>query len=594
MGESSWKKTQLNADKSSPNGDEPLPLPTGWKKYRDPASGNVYYANKKTGESSWDRPKPDPKQPASIEAKDGKSTDNVGQSRVHISEVQKTVSFSTEFQLHEYNDELNSVISSVDPSRKLLRAKSKTTSEKSSFSRPSKFIHHNDARKKKALLNKLTTESPDENSLSRQFKFGLKGQKKSAFPEIKCDHNSSSLSTDKPEKAGSKLLPAIWSKSERPNKNLLPHDLSSNQSDPVKITTASGLEIAPLLITRSKCIESTELLLVPPGSNDSVPIISFLSSRKSRTPNNLVTSSTTGPLLSMQKSIKKIFPLSKSPEKTSCSTLQIVEPHKPSLARLTESTMKLVSPSDTSSKLPSVFSLSVKDEFESCDSDKMTALTSSSRVGDKLNVKEEKSQVKPVAETKSNESIVCMDSMTQAKNTSLAFSALSPPPEELICQSFLEQDQNEVRDRENKQNMILNKTHGSNNTKSNASNAVVVNVDTAYKDKFETANAVDEDSATQLSGSSSSLSQLDLGNSGWVVDDVGEENIPLHESRCGDCGLSQAIHDHLLFVGGFIFSLVGKPSQEMRKNMEDVGDLFADEVSEDGSECRLFCKEIEN
>jgi hypothetical protein len=181
-----------------------------------------------------------------------------------------------------------------------------------------------------------------------------------------------------------------------------------------------------------------------------------------------------------------------------------------------------------------------------------------------------------------------MDSATQAKNISLALNALSPPLMELVCQSSVEQDQDAVRDRENKKNTIVNKTHGSNENKSNAFKA------TAYKDKFNTENAVDEDSATQLSGSSSSLNQVDLGNSGWVVDDIGEERIPIHESSCGDCGLSRAVHEHLLFVGGFIFSLVGKPSQELRKNMEDVGDLFADEVSEDGSECQLFCKEIEN
>jgi hypothetical protein len=429
--------------------------------------------------------------------------------------------------------------------------------------------------------------SPDE-ELSRQFKFALRDRNKSALPEMKCVHDSSSLSTYKPEKAGSKLLPAIWNKSIRKNNDLLPSDLSPVESDPVQITTASGLQIAPLLVTQRKSIENTELLLVPPGSNVSVPNISYLSSQKSRAQNYLATSATTGSLFSMQKSIKKIFTPSKTPVTTRGSKLQIVEPHKPSLARTTAPTTELDSPSDTPSKRPRGFPLSVKDGVASCNSDKMTALTSSSCSGDEFHVREEKSQVKAVAEIKSNEPIVCMDSATQAKNISLALNALSPPLMELVCQSSVEQDQDAVRDRENKKNTILNKTHGSNENKSNAFKATV------YKDKFNTENAVDEDSATQLSGSSSSLNQVDLGNSGWVVDDVGEERIPIHESSCGDCGLSRAVHEHLLFVGGFIFSLVGKPSQELRKNMEDVGDLFADEVSEDGSECQLFCKEIEN
>jgi hypothetical protein len=33
------------------------PLPPGWFAVTDPSSGNTYYANPATGESSWDRPK---------------------------------------------------------------------------------------------------------------------------------------------------------------------------------------------------------------------------------------------------------------------------------------------------------------------------------------------------------------------------------------------------------------------------------------------------------------------------------------------------------------------------------------------------------
>ena len=32
-------------------------LPPGWKLYNDKTTNKVYYANKKTGESSWKRPK---------------------------------------------------------------------------------------------------------------------------------------------------------------------------------------------------------------------------------------------------------------------------------------------------------------------------------------------------------------------------------------------------------------------------------------------------------------------------------------------------------------------------------------------------------
>jgi hypothetical protein len=31
-------------------------LPMGWKKHTDPSSGNDYYANQATGETSWTKP----------------------------------------------------------------------------------------------------------------------------------------------------------------------------------------------------------------------------------------------------------------------------------------------------------------------------------------------------------------------------------------------------------------------------------------------------------------------------------------------------------------------------------------------------------
>ena len=96
------------------------------------------------------------------------------------------------------------------------------------------------------------------------------------------------------------------------------------------------------------------------------------------------------------------------------------------------------------------------------------------------------------------------------------------------------------------------------------------------------------DDCTIKTESSGSDNLVDLAKSGWVVDDVSDlemEGDPNQESRCGDCGVSQQLHDQLIMVGGCIYSLVGRPSNATRVTMEEMGDLFADEdVSEDGSE----------
>jgi hypothetical protein len=116
----------------------------------------------------------------------------------------------------------------------------------------------------------------------------------------------------------------------------------------------------------------------------------------------------------------------------------------------------------------------------------------------------------------------------------------------------------------------------------------VVRVDSTPKEepavKKETS-----DGDTQTTGSSASGIEAEPLESGWVVedndDDFGDDrNIEIRESRCGDCGCSQQMHDTLLHIGGLIFKVVGKPNDDLRATMEDAGDFFAEEDSLDGSE----------
>jgi hypothetical protein len=113
-------------------------------------------------------------------------------------------------------------------------------------------------------------------------------------------------------------------------------------------------------------------------------------------------------------------------------------------------------------------------------------------------------------------------------------------------------------------------------------------VDTTNKE--ESVEKETSDGDTHTTGSSSSGIEAERASpiqSGWVVDDEDDfanDNIEIKESRCGDCGCSQTIHDQLLCIGGLIFKIVGKPNDKLRATMEEAGDLFAEEESLDGSE----------
>lgn len=90
-----------------------------------------------------------------------------------------------------------------------------------------------------------------------------------------------------------------------------------------------------------------------------------------------------------------------------------------------------------------------------------------------------------------------------------------------------------------------------------------------------------EDSDTHSTASSCSGIGAYPLESRWVVDNedfaLVDENVEVQESKCGDCGCSQSLHEQLLFFGGMIFEVVGKPNDDLRATMETAGDFFAEE-----------------
>jgi hypothetical protein len=114
---------------------------------------------------------------------------------------------------------------------------------------------------------------------------------------------------------------------------------------------------------------------------------------------------------------------------------------------------------------------------------------------------------------------------------------------------------------------------------------VVVGLDAARKDK--TPKVAEKDTDTIKTDSSrGSINQVDLSRSGWVSDnDFGDGTLQQEDKGCGDCGFSQTLHEHLICIGGCIYACIGKPSDNTRMTMEEMGDLFAEEeVSDDESD----------
>ena len=90
-----------------------------------------------------------------------------------------------------------------------------------------------------------------------------------------------------------------------------------------------------------------------------------------------------------------------------------------------------------------------------------------------------------------------------------------------------------------------------------------------------------DDNDTRSTSSSCSGIGADQLESRWADDNetlaFADENVEVQDSRCGDCGCSQTLHEQLLFVGGMIFNVVGKPNDDLRATMETAGDFFAED-----------------
>merc|ERR1719163_907713 len=54
-------------------GSVSMALPAGWQEVKDPASGDLYYYNTKTGITQWEAPASDPKQPVATATKSSKN-----------------------------------------------------------------------------------------------------------------------------------------------------------------------------------------------------------------------------------------------------------------------------------------------------------------------------------------------------------------------------------------------------------------------------------------------------------------------------------------------------------------------------------------
>lgn len=262
-------------------------------------------------------------------------------------------------------------------------------------------------------------------------------------------------------------------------------------------------------------------------------------------------------------------------------------------------------------------------------SDKIKALTASLLLGSsEINLEEKKSDVPSEKSPDANDVCTPPRKVKEADNGSPASSTLasSLPFSELIFDKNLEVDSDSVKMEEAKTTpaveevvnntspskiSIVNSFFKKNRSKEKEDEAAkestpvavpepveplvivtpskpeVVSVDTTPK-KEPAVKKETSDGDTQTTGSSASGIEAEPLESGWVVedndDDFGDRNIEIRESRCGDCGCSQQMHDTLLTIGGLIFKVVGKPNDDLRAKMEDAGDFFAEEDSLDGSE----------
>lgn len=631
---------------SSSKNAEPLPL--GWKEYHDPVSGNLYYANKKTKETTWDRPKPDPcrhvkdkskKVQTSQSAKAGKSSKgdqpaDGGQSSNELIELLKTVSFSEEAEVRTYN--VNShPVSPAKKSKKKSLVKSKEP--KSSDATVSKFSWQSLQKELKSKADKaINKKSKEETSAevassSSPFNLGWKRPSTVSCP-IKCEE-AQMLTTptpDKPEplnqkvtqessddvpdksmpKSASKLSVSTMWKSMTSDIKLMTAELRNEPKDPVAETPTTVSKVTSLPATPIRSTEETlessqpVAAALPSSPHKSTTITSETETRTSpsKSPSPELSVSVSEPPKSSAISSKALMlatlikttpvassrkscPGTRKPEKPDSNEETTNERKETSeQAVAIEDDVETKSAQDLSEiPIAPVRSTSVSNRFKAITATMIGSEDFNKQEEDSLNVASfPKSSTRSTQKTPERPLIT---KKTENDSPASSLLASSIPLEELVCSGEQSvQSAKPIEQSLSKKGTFIKKNR-SRESEAIPSAPVVVGLDAARKDK--TPKVAEKDTDTiKTESSRGSINQVDLSRSGWVSDnDFGDGTLQQEDKGCGDCGFSQTLHEHLICIGGCIYACIGKPSDNTRMTMEEMGDLFAEEeVSDDESD----------
>ena len=691
------KSTASKSSSSSPSlkqrlfNDFSAELPPGWKEYRDKSTGQVYYAKKATGESSWERPKLSKqdkkelkKQRSDLNAKrDRSSSTKTSESRSQFSieytkevtEVQKTVSFSNEDQIRTYRVEPVER-KKESPSKKFKKVAKSTSNKpvvkpakKSSPTKQRQGDPKNETKalekiRKKTVVNSSSKASdPKQKSSFMPFKLGWRKKRK--------DKIVKELSPkEKSVPAAPSSLLGIRNKSLKRNVSAKEQQVA----EPMSEATTTISKVASLPTESSPARSSAEASDME-TSIETPSVLTKLSALPKSSTKSTETTASTSDEESPQKAEKqavdksststfrptsKIASLLKPAVKSDASKVKASQPRRSdrpinsleSTEKDSASKTSAETKSDAPPASPGELTLNEKNEAtenlaaSSPESGitKLKALTitliGSNQLSKQANDDEtSKRTVEPVLSTPPRKTVPGPKDGSPASITL----ASSLPCSELIFDKDLEVDCDSLQEKETKPQItptkqeketkpqitptkqdkekenksegispskLVNSLFKKNRSKDSKEKedavdfnpevtasepevvpppkAEVINLDTvAKKELVKNDDVSDGDTHTAGSSASGIHAEQEPFESGWVVehdDDLGVDFKEIKESRCGDCGCSQSMHESLLFFGGMIYKVVGKPNDDLRATMEDAGDLFADEDSQDGSE----------
>ena len=668
----SWTQKLFNADTSTE-------LPPGWKEYRDKSTGQIYYAKKSTGESSWERPKLSKqdkkelkKQRSDLNVKRGRSTstktsESPSQFSIEytkeVAEVQKTVSFSNKDQIRTYRVE-SVGRKSVSPSKKFKKVSKSISKKPVKKSSPTKQRQGSPSKERKAPAKsqkdtdvKPTSKSNSSTQKSFFVPFKLGWRKKRKDKVVVKEPSPKEKSAPAAPSSLLGIRNKSLKKNAKPQEQQVPAQESKTttimskvaslptESSPAR-STSEAPDVETSLSTPSRTPSMfTKLSSLPKPSTKSTETTSSKSEEASpqKAEKQIIDKSSS---TSTSKPTSKIVNLLKPAAKSQASKPDLPKPSKSDEAnnssKSVEENNELKSSPDAPSDVPAAVpgELASEEKHETTENlaapsgesgiTKLKALTiallGSNELSKQASGTEKNEELtEPIVSTPPRRTV------SESKNGPPASSTLasSLPFTELMFDKNLEVDSDSVQMKETKPEVtptkqekekdnksegispskIVNSLFKKNRSKeSNEEEAAlestsvvplsepavvtlpkaeVVSLDTVAKEEPVNSKATDGDTHTTGSSASGIGAEADPLESGWVVedeDDLGVDMKEIKESRCGDCGCSQSMHESLLFFGGIIYKVVGKPNDDLRATMEDAGDFFADEDSQDGSE----------